>query len=78
MPQVRQVPHQDAEYLRKLYRSLGVSEQTLERAIGYPESCTDQTMPEEPTRKRRHGRKNAKLFGRTDPAAWVRRRSAKR
>lgn len=55
MRQVRQ-EHDQTEYLRGLYRTPGMSEQTLERALQYSESCSDEPAPEEPAGKRRPGR----------------------
>jgi hypothetical protein len=41
MPLVRQTPIQSTEDLRTLYRALGVSDQTLARAIQYFEARSD-------------------------------------
>jgi hypothetical protein len=37
MPLIPRAPHQSAEDLRTVYRALGMSEQTLERAIQPPD-----------------------------------------
>jgi hypothetical protein len=74
MPQVGQVP-QSPEYLRGLYRALGMSEQTIERAIQYREG------PGEPAPQRKPGRgrpRHARIMDRPDPTASVKRRVAKR
>jgi hypothetical protein len=57
MPQARQAPLHSTEDLRNVYRALGVSEQTLERAIQYSEARSDgPTSPELPKIKQRRGR----------------------
>jgi hypothetical protein len=57
MPQAPQASLQSTEDLRRLYRALGVSEQTLARAIQYSEARSDgRTTPELPKIKQRRGR----------------------
>jgi hypothetical protein len=57
MPRARQAPHHSTEDLRTVYRALGVSEQTLERAIQFFEARSDApTSPELPKIKPRRGR----------------------
>jgi hypothetical protein len=57
MPQARQAPLRSTEDLRTVYRALGLSEQTLERAIQYSEAWSDgSTTPELPEIKQRRGR----------------------
>jgi hypothetical protein len=53
MPQTRREMDQSTEYLRSVYRSLGLSEETLERAIQY---SSGEPMAEEPRGKPCPGR----------------------
>ena len=67
----RQAPHHSTEHLRTVYRALGVSEQTLERAIQFSEARSDvPTMPELPKIKQRRGRprQNVRRLGQAEPA----------
>jgi hypothetical protein len=75
MSQVGQVP-QSPEYLRGLYRALGMSEQTIERAIQYREGPGEPAPQGKPGRGR--PRQNARIMDRPDPTASVKRRVAKR
>jgi hypothetical protein len=76
MPQIGQVS-QSPEYLRGLYRTLGMSEQTIERAIQYrvgsnePASSDVKRVPGRP-------RQNVRNMARPAPTASVKRRAAKR
>jgi hypothetical protein len=57
MPQVGQAPIRSAEDLRTLYLALGMSEETLTRAIQFTETRSDApTMPKLPKIRRRPGR----------------------
>jgi hypothetical protein len=58
MPQVEQAPIRSAEDLRALYRALGVSEETLMRAIQFTELGSDG--PNVSKIKRRPGRPPSK------------------
>jgi len=56
MPQVGQAPLQSTEYMRTVYRALGVSEETLTRAIQFTEALSAApSMPKLPKIKRRRG-----------------------
>jgi hypothetical protein len=71
MPDPRHAARQSTEDLRTLYRALGVSEQTLARAIQYSEARSDGlTPPELPKIRRRRGRQpqNAPCLGQAEPA----------
>jgi hypothetical protein len=62
MPQARQAPLHPTEDLRTVYRALGVSEQTLERAIQYSEGRSDRpTTAKLPEIKQRRGRPRQNL-----------------
>ena len=81
MPQVRQTPLRSTEELRALYRALGVSEQTLTRAIQYSERWADApTVPELPKIKQRRGRprQNVRHLGQSEPTGKPKKRSAPR
>jgi hypothetical protein len=57
MPNARHAALQSKEDLRTLYRALGVSEQTLARAIQYSQARSDgSTVSELPKIKQRRGR----------------------
>jgi hypothetical protein len=57
MPQVGQAPIRSAEDLRTLYRALGMSEETLSRAVQFTEMRSDApTLPKLPKIRRRPGR----------------------
>jgi hypothetical protein len=71
MPQASQAPLQSTEDLGTLYRALGVSEQTLARAIQYSEARSDgPTTPELPEIKQRRDRprQNVRRLGQAEPA----------
>jgi hypothetical protein len=73
MPQARQA----TEDLRILYRALGVSEETLTRAIQYTEARSDApTMPELPKIKQRRGRprQNVRRLGQAEPTGQPKRK----
>jgi hypothetical protein len=56
MPQVGQAPIRSAEELRTLYRALGMSEETLTRAIQFTKAGSGASaMPKLPKTRRRRG-----------------------
>jgi hypothetical protein len=76
MPQARQAPLRSTEDLRTVYRALGLSEQTLERAIQYSEARSDgPTTPELPEIKQRRGRprQNLRRIGQAEAAGQPKR-----
>jgi hypothetical protein len=76
MPQARQAPLHSTEDLRTVYRALGLSEQTLERAIQYSQARLDgPTTPELPEIKKRRGRprQNLKRIDQAEPAGQPKR-----
>jgi hypothetical protein len=75
MSQVGQVP-QSPEYLRGLYRALGMSEQTIERAIQYRDGPGEPAPQGKPGRGR--PRQNVRIMDRPAPTGSVKRRVAKR
>jgi hypothetical protein len=77
MSQARQAPLQSTEDLRTLYRALGVSEETLARAIQFSEA---PTTPELPKIKQRRGRplQNVRRLGQSQPAGRLPAASVKR
>ena len=74
MRQVRQAP-QSLDYLSGLYRALGMSEQTIERAIQYREVPGEPTPQVKPGRD--HPRHNARIMDRPAPTGSGKRPVAK-
>jgi hypothetical protein len=73
------MPHvgpQSPEYLRGLFRALGVSEQTIDRAIQYREGYGEAATQIKPGRGR--PRQNVRIVDRPVPTRSVKRRAAKR
>jgi hypothetical protein len=63
MPQIRTTSHPSIDDLRPVYRALGLSEETIARAIQYSKMRPDERPAPEVERRRGRPRQNVRLLG---------------